>query len=67
MAVTLLEEGECQATELPLGSLELTRILPLDTLPLGNSRVYKSSLRDGPVSMVLQRPETLNQTKDSLH
>lgn len=49
MAVTLLEEGECQATELPLRSLALTRILSLDALPLGNSGVYKSSLRDGPV------------------
>ena len=32
----------------------------------GNSQVSKRSLGEGPVLMVYQKPETLNQTNDSL-
>jgi hypothetical protein len=35
-------------------------------LTLGDSRIYKRSLIDGPVFMVLQKPEILSQTNDSL-
>lgn len=46
---------------------------PPDTLPnhkitltMGNSRISEMSLGNGPVFMVLQKPEILNQTNDSL-
>lgn len=35
-------------------------------LPLGNSRISNMSLRNGPVLMMLQKPQTLNQTNYSL-
>ena len=53
--------------------LEFSRILPTDSLPscmttltLGNNRISETTLGDRPVFMVLQKPETLNQTKVSL-
>jgi hypothetical protein len=51
------------------GSLEPAQNLSLDALPnsnitltLGNSRISETSLRDGSVFIVLQKPETLNQS-----
>lgn len=35
------------------------------TLTLGNSRIYEPSLGNGSIFMGLQKPENLNQTKDS--
>jgi hypothetical protein len=53
--------------------LEFTWLLPPDalliskiTLTLGNNRISRTSLRDSPEFMVLQKPETLNQTNESL-
>lgn len=53
--------------------LELAGILPPDvlssrksTLTVGNNRISKMSLGDGPVSMVLQKPDTLDLANDSL-
>lgn len=52
---------------------ELVQNLSLDsltspniTLTLGNSRISEMSLSNGPVFMVLQKPETLYQSNDSL-
>lgn len=54
-------------------AVELPRNLPSDTLPrhkitvtLGNSRISKRSLCDGPVFIVCQKSETLNQTNSLL-
>lgn len=51
------------------GSQELPQNLSPDALPsdnipltLGNSEISETSLSDGPVFVVLQNPETLNQT-----
>lgn len=53
--------------------LEHLRMLPLDALPsqkisltLGNNRISERNPIDSPVFMVHQKPETLNQTNDSL-
>lgn len=53
--------------------LDLAGILPPDVLPsrkstltVGNNRIFKMSLGDGPVSMVLQKPDTLDLANDSL-
>ena len=54
-------------------SQELAQNVPQDTLPsftitltLDNSRISKMSLSNGPVFMVLQKLESLNQTNNSL-
>lgn len=48
--------------------LDLVGILPSrkSTLTVGNNRIFKMSLGDGPVSMVLQKPDTLDLANDSL-
>lgn len=55
------------------GSLVLAQNLPpvapltcKITLILSNSKISKTRLSDGTVFMVYQKPETLNQTKNSL-
>jgi hypothetical protein len=35
-------------------------------MTLDNSRIFERSLQDGPVLMVCQKPETLNQTNNLL-
>ena len=62
-----------QALREVCSGLVLAWILPWDalqsckiSLTLGNNRISEMSLSNGPVSMMLQKPETSNQTNDSL-